>query len=87
MIRIARGLLFHHGAIMSHRNEALEAAIDELNKHQALFKIRDTKMHHQIMIENCSMIVTVSCAKRDRDNIIAKKVRADIRRAIRMGNV
>lgn len=72
---------------MCDKNEAMEAALDELRKHQRGYRIKETKHHYQILIDNCSMIVTVSAAKKDRDNIIAKKVRADIRRAIRTGEM
>ena len=69
---------------MSNRNEALEAAIDELRNNGIEYRMEPTKDHHfKIFIQNSPMIVLVSGAKKDRDNIIAKKVRADIRRAIR----
>lgn len=70
---------------MSGNNEAMEAALDELNKAGRAYRIRECSNHNQIYIDNCKMIITVSCAKKGRDIIIAKKVRADIRRAIRIG--
>ena len=68
---------------MSCRNEALEAAFDELQKHNVMYRTQETRDRHvQIFISGSPMIVTVSGSKKDRDNIIAKKVRADIRRSI-----
>ena len=70
---------------MSNRNEAMEAAIDELRNNKVQYRMEPTRDHHfKILIQNCPIIVLVSGAKKDRDKNVINKVRADIRRAIRM---
>lgn len=64
---------------MSRRNEALDAAIAELNKNSRKFELVRKRDHFQILIENCKSIITVS------DTRALNTVRCDIRRAIRIG--
>jgi len=61
------------------RNEALETAIAELNRHNKKFELKRKHDHFQILIENCRTVITVS------ETRALNAVRCDVRRAIRMG--